>query len=159
MTCTPRYTSWKREPSDDRQDGGLLCALTALVYLQGSLRDKLLVSVSSLRSQVVLGSNGEVLLLDLDLGRDRASTVLVDGLLCLCGRLLGVALDSLDSVSGVLVSETLDLGSLLAGDLSTLLELSIDDLLVLDVDERSEVGNEGGDQGQAPERNDLDETV
>jgi hypothetical protein len=107
----------------------------------------------------VARSSREVLLLDLDLGRSRASTVLVDRLLCLVGVLLGKTLNSLGSVSGVLVGKTLDLSSLLAGDLATLLELGINDLLVLDVDEGSEVGDEGGDQGQAPKRNELDEKV
>jgi hypothetical protein len=102
-------------------------------------------------------SSGKVLLLDL-WGRG-ASTVLVNGLLSLSSRLLGVALDCLGSVLGVLVGEALDLSCLLASDLTALLELSINDLLVLDVDERGEVGYEGGDQGQAPERNELDEEV
>jgi hypothetical protein len=103
------------------------------------------------------GSSGEVFLLDL--GRCGASTVLVDGVLSLGSVLLGKTLNSLGSVSSVLVGEALDLSSLLASDLSTLLELSIDNLLVLDVNERSEVGDKGGDQSQAPERNKLDEEV
>jgi hypothetical protein len=105
----------------------------------------------------VLGRSGEILLLDL--WCRGASTVLVDGLLSLGGRLLGVTLDRSGGVSGMLLRKTLDLSSLLASDLATLLELSIDDLLVLDVDEGSEVGDESGDQGQAPERNELDEEV
>ena len=103
------------------------------------------------------GGSGEVLLLDL--GRRRASTVLVDRLLSLSSSLLGVALNGLGSISGVLVGKTLDLRGLLASDLSALLKLSVDDLLVLNVDERSEVGDEGGDQCQAPERDELDEEV
>jgi hypothetical protein len=59
----------------------------------------------------------------------------------------------------MLLGKTLDLGGLFASDLATLLELSIDDFLVLDVDKRGEVGDESGDQSQAPERNELDEEV
>jgi hypothetical protein len=103
------------------------------------------------------GSRGEVLLLDFR--RGGASTVLVDGVLSLGSVLLGKTLDGLGGVSGVLIRETLDLSGLLASDLTALLKLSVDDLLVLNVDERSEVGDKGGDQGQAPERNNLDEEV
>jgi hypothetical protein len=113
--------------------------------------------LSAARRDVVLGRRGEVLLLDL--WRGRASTVLVDRILSLSSGLLGVALNSLGGISGMLVGKTLDLRRLLAGDLSALLELSVDDLLVRDVDEGREVGDEGGDQGQAPERNKLDEEV
>lgn len=100
---------------------------------------------------------GEVLLLDLR--RGRAATVLVDSLLRLRSVLLGVALHSLGSISSVLVGKTLDLSCLLASNLSTLLQLSINDFFVLDVDERSEVGDESSDQGQAPEWDKLDEVV
>lgn len=59
----------------------------------------------------------------------------------------------------MLVGKTLDLGCLLAGHLATLLELSIDDFLILDVDEGSEEGDEGSNQGQAPKWDELDEVV
>ena len=111
-----------------------------------------------LGGDIVLGSSGEVLLFD-DLWRRGTPTVLVDGLLGLGRGLLGVALNGLGSVSGLLVGKALDLCSLLAGDLSALLELGINSLLVLDVDEGSKVGDEGSDQSQAPERDELDEEV
>jgi hypothetical protein len=116
-------------------------------------------SVVDLRSKIMTGRSGEVLLLDLDLGRGGPATVLVDGLLCLGGVLLGVALNRLGSVSSVLFGESLDLRSLVASDLTTLLKLSIDSLFVLDVDEGSEVGDKSRNQGQAPERDELDEEV
>jgi hypothetical protein len=116
-------------------------------------------SLVDLRSEIMARSGGEVLLLDLDLWRGGASAVLVDGLLCLGSVLLSVALYGLGSISSVLVGETLDLRSLLASDLAALLELGINNLLVLDVDEGSEVGDESRDQGQAPERDELDEEV
>lgn len=103
------------------------------------------------------GSNREVLLLDFR--RSGTSAVLVDGVLSLGGVLLGKTLNGLGSISSVLVGEALDLIGLLTSDLTALLELSIDDLLVLDVDERREIGDEGRDQGQAPERNKLNEEV
>jgi hypothetical protein len=59
----------------------------------------------------------------------------------------------------VLVGKTLDLSSLLTGNLSALLELRINYFLVLNVDKGAEEGNEGGNQGQAPKGNKLDEEV
>lgn len=84
---------------------------------------------------------------------------MVDRLLGLRSVLLSVALYCLGGVSGVLVSKTLDLGRLLASNLTTLLKLSINGLLVLDVDEGTEEGDERGNQSQAPERDELDEEV
>lgn len=107
----------------------------------------------------MLGSGREVILLDLGLWGGGTSTVLVDGVLSLGGRLLGVTLDSLDGITSMLVGKLLDLLGLLVGDVVTLLKLSIDDLLVLDVDEGSEESNEGRDQSQSPKRNKLDEEV
>ena len=103
------------------------------------------------------GSSGEVLLLDL--WGSGASTVLVDSLLGLGGGLLGVGAGNVHGVSGVLVGKTLDLLSLLVCNVVALLKLSIDDVLVLDVDEGTEVGDEGRDQSQAPERDELDKEV
>jgi hypothetical protein len=102
-------------------------------------------------------SSREVLLLDL--WGSGASTVLVDSLLGLGGSLLGVGAGNVHGVSGVLVGKTLDLLSLLVRNVVALLKLSIDDVLVLDVDEGTEVGDKGRDQSQAPERDELDEEV
>ena len=110
-----------------------------------------------LLNRLVLGNSGESLLLDF--WRSRASTVLVDGLLGLGGSLLCVALDSLHGFSSMLVGKALDLLSLLVGNVVALLQLSINDILVLDVDEGTEEGNDGRDQSQAPERNKLDKEV
>lgn len=100
---------------------------------------------------------GESLLLDL--WGSGTPAVLVNGLLGLGRGLLGVSLDSLHGVSSMLVSKTLDLLGLLVGNVVALLQLSINDLLVLDVDEGTEEGNECRDQSQAPERDELDEEV
>jgi len=107
----------------------------------------------------VLGGRREVSLLDLSLGRSGACAILVHSLLCLGRGLLRVSLDRLDSVSGMLVGEFLDLLGLLVGHVVALLELGINHLLVLDVDERTEESNDGTDQGQAPKRDKFDEEV
>jgi hypothetical protein len=83
----------------------------------------------------------------------------VDDLLGLGGGLLGVGSGHVHGVSGMLVGKTLDLLGLLVRNVVALLKLSIDDVLVLDVDEGSEIGDEGRDQAQAPERDELDEEV
>ena len=164
--CLAAHTAWSGSPSVTRQE----TTMERERRLQRGQSSRLLIKLSGQvvpgRSwefllggwgEVLLGSGREVLLLDL--WRRRTSTVLVDRLLCLSSVLLGVALDGLGGVSGMLVGKALDLRCLLAGDLAALLELGIDDLLVLDVDERGKVGNKGGDQGQAPEGDKLDEEV
>jgi hypothetical protein len=130
--------------------------------LQDSLGNKLRLLIDHglrdlLGRKLVLRRNREVLLLDLR--RGGASAVLADRLLSLGGVLLGEALDSLGSVTSVLVGEALELGGLLVGNVVTLLELSVNDLLVLEVDKRTKVGDDGCNQGQSPERNELDEEV
>lgn len=52
-----------------------------------------------------------------------------------------------------------DLRSLLANDLASVLEVTVDDLAVLEVDQRNEVDGGGSDQSKAPLWNDLDEEV
>lgn len=98
--------------------------------------------------EVGLGGSREVLLLDL--GRGRASTVLVDGLLGLGGVLLGKSLDGLGCVGSLLAGEIPDLSSLLAGERPALFELGVNDFLVLNVDERAEVGDDGSNESKAP---------
>jgi hypothetical protein len=141
----------------ERLGGYSTCARAAGRRLHGRLGRLGNGLLIKLRGQIVLWGSGEILPLDLWSGR--TSTVLVNGLLSLRCSLLGVALNGLGSVSGVLLGKALDLGGLLASDLTTLLKLSINDFLVLDVDKRGEVGDESGDQGQAPERHKLDEEV
>lgn len=103
--------------------------------------------------EISLGSGREVLLLDLS--RRRASTVLVDSLLRLAGVLLGKSLNGLCRTGSLLASKVPDLGSLLAGERPALLKLGINDLLVLNVDERTEVGNDSSDESEAPHGNKL----
>lgn len=59
----------------------------------------------------------------------------------------------------MLGSNVFDLLALLADQVSSILELSIDNLLVLDVDERAKVDSNRGDQGEAPEWNELDQEI
>ena len=103
--------------------------------------------------EIGLGGSGEVRLLNLSGGG--AATVLVDSLLGLSGVLLGKTLDSLRSIGGVLASKALDLGGLLAGKVLALLELGINDLLVLDVDERAEVSDKSSNESKAPHWHEL----
>jgi hypothetical protein len=107
------------------------------------------------------GSSREVLTLHLvaDLGRGRTSTVGVDSLLSLVRVILRQALNRVGGVGGMLAGKILDLLSLSIDQVVALLKLSIDGLLVLDVNEGSEVSNGGGNQSQAPERDELDEEV
>jgi hypothetical protein len=101
----------------------------------------------------------ETLGLLLSLRGNRASTVRVDGLGRLRRVLLSVSLNSLGCISGVLRGKIPELRSLLVGDVVALVELTINGVLVLDVDERAQVSNGSGNQRQAPERNELDEEV
>lgn len=95
----------------------------------------------------------------LGLGGGGAAAVLVNGLGSLNGVLVGDVLDRMGSIGGVLASNLLELNSLLASNVVTLLELSIDNFLVLNVDEGAKVGDQGRNQSQAPERYELDEEV
>jgi hypothetical protein len=124
--------------------------------LQRRLEDRLLLADGLMR-----GSNRELLPLGFvaDLGRSRTSTVGVNSLLSLVGIILRQALNRVCSVGSVLAGKVLDLLSLSIDQVVALLKLSINDLLVLDIDEGSEVGDSGGNQGQAPERDKLDEEV
>lgn len=59
----------------------------------------------------------------------------------------------------MLSSHVLDLLALLADHVSSVLELSINELFVLNVDERAKVDGKSGDQGKAPKWNELDQEV
>lgn len=110
-----------------------------------------------------LGGSREILLLDLsrllNLSRGRASAVLVDGLLSLGSVLLSKSLDCLRRVGSLLASKIPDLTRLLGGKRPALLKLGVDDLLVLKVDERAEVGDDGSNESKAPHGNKLDKEV
>lgn len=93
------------------------------------------------------------------LGGRGTAGVLVDGLLGLVGILAGVRLDGLGGLGRLLGSEVTDLVSLLGGHGIAALKLGVDDILVLDVDEGTHVGDGGSDEGEAPEGHKLDEPV
>lgn len=116
--------------------------------------------------------------LALDFRRRRAATVVVDGLLGLGGVLLGGFSEKFGSVSGSLCGKVTKLSRLLIGTrfgksawcplhinstcnlhVVALLELGVNDLLVLDVDERTEIRNSRGNESQAPQRDELDQEV
>jgi hypothetical protein len=58
-----------------------------------------------------------------------------------------------------MASELLDLLGLGVDHIGGILEMVVDELLVRLVDERSEEEDGGGDQGKAPEWDDLDQVV
>jgi hypothetical protein len=62
-------------------------------------------------------------------------------------------------VLGVLHGDRAELGRLSANNLAGVLELGVNELLVGGVDQRSEEDDRGGDDGQAPVGDDLDEVV
>jgi hypothetical protein len=119
----------------------------------------------------VLGRGGGVVLLNGStwelLGGGLADVALVDGGLLgttnvflseahvLRGRLAG----SLHGLVGVLGGDFAELLGLLVGDLGGVVEVGVNELLVGDVDQRSEVDDAGGNEKKAPLGSDLDEEV
>lgn len=59
----------------------------------------------------------------------------------------------------MLSGEIFDLGGLLANDVTSVLDLSVNHVLVLDVDQRTKEGNTGSEQRHAPEWEQLDKVV
>jgi hypothetical protein len=59
----------------------------------------------------------------------------------------------------MVASELLDLLGLGVDDVGCVLDVVVDELLVRLVDERGEEDDRGGDQGEAPEWDDLDQVV
>lgn len=96
-----------------------------------------------------------------------ADVVLVDGgllgttdvLLSQADVLRGCGAGSFHGLVGVLGGDFAELLGLLVGDLSGVVEVGVDELLVGDVDQGSEVDNAGRDEEQAPLGSDLDEEV
>lgn len=68
-------------------------------------------------------------------------------------------LDQARCMGGALVSKVLQLISLLVESLLGVLDLGIDGFAVVDVDERTEIGNGNGEQRQSPEWEEPDEPV
>lgn len=77
----------------------------------------------------------------------------------LLGVFAGIGRDGVSGTFGVLSCHVFDLLALLGDHVSSVLELSIDDFLVLDVDERTKVDGKSCDQGKTPEWNELDQEI
>lgn len=110
-----------------------------------------------LRHGLVLGSDREV---GLGLGgsrRGRAAAVEV--VLGLGGVVTSILLERVGRAAGVLASEILDLVGLGADDAGGVVDVTVNKLLVVQVDEGTEVDDSGTDEGKAPERKPLDEPV
>lgn len=91
-----------------------------------------------------------------DLGRARAAP---NHLLSLGGVVAHVLLGDLGGLGGVLLGSGPQLGGLGVDDIGRLLELVVNQLLVAGVDKRHEEGGRGGDKGETPVGDDLDEVV
>lgn len=65
----------------------------------------------------------------------------------------------LEGLVGVLGGDLAELLSLLVGDVGGVVKLGVNHILVLDVDQGSEVEDDGGEESQAPQGSDLDEEV
>lgn len=65
----------------------------------------------------------------------------------------------LESLVGVLSGNLAELRGLLVGELGGVVEVAVDQFLVLDVDQRSEVDDAGGEEQETPLGSDLDEEV
>lgn len=75
------------------------------------------------------------------------------------GVLSSVGLDSLSGLAGVRGGKILDLRSLLVDGSRSAAEVLVDELLVGDIDERSEEQDTVTDQGETPDWHELDEEV
>ena len=109
-----------------------------------------------------LGRSGEIIFLHRNIASGRRWNSLPGSshqILCLCCSGSGVLLHGLESPACVLRSQIFDLGCLLPYDIAGVFEVAIDELLVLNVDKRSEEHDTGSDQRHTPEGDDFDEIV
>ena len=114
------------------------------------------------RGGLLLGGDGEIggpILLVGGRGHAGIGRATADDLLGLGGVVTHVLLGELGSVGGVLLGDGPQLGGLGVDDVARLLQVAVDELLVGGVDERSEEDDGGGDQGEAPVRDNLDQEV
>lgn len=118
--------------------------------------------LGSAEGKVLLGRGGEVVdggIVVLSAAAAAAGDGVVDEGLGLGSVVTHVLLGSLGGLLGVLLGNGAELGRLGANDLTGVVELVVDDLTVGGVDERDKEENRGGDDGQTPVGNDLDEVV
>jgi hypothetical protein len=89
----------------------------------------------------------------------RSRAAISDVVLSLRTVVVGVLLHQPRSFGGVLVGQLADLAGLSVDQTLGLFDLLVDDLLVAEVDQWSEVGNGDANQRQTPHRQDLDQPV
>lgn len=75
---------------------------------------------------------------------------------CVVGRIL---FHGVGGASGMLTSQVFDLVCLGIHNVGSVCNLVVNDFLVGDVDEGSQVQNRGTDQGETPKRNNLDQPI
>lgn len=68
-------------------------------------------------------------------------------------------LDALETLAGTFASNVFDLIGLGRDDVASMFQLSVDDIFVLDVDQRSQVDDACAQESESPDRNDLDQVV
>ena len=88
-----------------------------------------------------------------------ASPGRADVALSLGGVVPSILLHARRGTVGVVVGHILHLACLGVDDLGGVGQVGVDELLVVDVDQRAKVGQRGSDEGQAPEGDDLDQPV
>jgi hypothetical protein len=98
-----------------------------------------------------LGSSGKVLFLDGWLWRCCSAASAVDVVLGLRRVVVGIGADDFRSATRVLRRKISELGSLLSDHLTALVKLSIDDFLILEVNERAHVQKGGSNQRETPQ--------
>ena len=80
-------------------------------------------------------------------------------LLCLGAVVIDILLHHASSISGVLAGNTLQLMSLVVDNGLGVGNVGVDELAVVDVDQRTQVSTGNGDEGETPQRQPLDQPV
>jgi hypothetical protein len=115
--------------------------------------------VRSIRERSLLWSTREIRCLD-RIGRASGTSAgLSNQLLCLLGIFASIRANCPCGLVGVCDGEILDLASLGVDDISRVVEVPVNQLLVLDIDKRCKEGDASGEKGEAPERKPLDKPV
>ena len=94
-----------------------------------------------------------------DLRRRRSTTSAADYFLSFGSVITGISLNGLCSLGSVLFRKTPHLSSLSARYFRGVGDLGINDLLVRNIDQGSQVNNGGSNERKAPKRNEFDQPV